>query len=305
MTRMSIRKVSQSPKAIETIKSALRKSQTFLKTDAILVLTCGKQPNQDSPGGRDRIIDYAKSHLKQFQFFIAESVFNLSGHKDIDLLSLEKLLLGFCDCVLIVLESQSTFSELGAFAIEDDLVKNMLVINDINFKDSTSFISLGPLAKVNKESRFGPVIHVDLKSILRAAPEISKRLSITEKKKKKRFHLGDFRKFQEAPAKVRMLFLLDMITFFQPLTHKEIISILTAYYGDQSFKVNLDLHLLNALGLTTTIEGYYMRPTDNQRLFFAYYGLNEISVRSDVVNHYHKYSRERVSVLKDKAGELL
>jgi len=123
-------------------------------------------------------------------------------------------------------------------------------------------------------------------------------LSITEKKKKKRFHLEDFRKFQKAPAKVRMLFLLDMITFFQPLTHKEIISILTAYYGDQSFKVNLDLHLLNALGLTTMTEGYYMRPTDNQRLFFAYYGLNEISVRSDVVNHYHKYSRERVSVLK-------
>jgi len=305
MAQTIIRKAPQPPKAVNAIKSVLVRSNTLLNTDATIILTCGKQPNIDYPGGRDNIIRYAKKYLKKFQFFMAEKVFELFGKTDIDLLSLEARLLDFCDCVLIVLESESTYAELGAFAIDKKLVKNMLVINNSDFEACSSFISLGPLAKINKISRFRPVIYTNLKSILRAVPELKQRLSKIEKKNRKRFPLKHFREFQKAPAKVRMLFLLDMITFFQPLKHKEIIEILKTYYGDHSFDIYLDLHLLNALGLTTMIEGYYMRPIDNQKLFFAYYGLNKVSVRSDVVNHYHKYSRERVSILKNKAGELL
>lgn len=306
MIQTAIKNNSQSPRAINAIKSAIVASKTYLKKDANLVLACGKKPNPNYPGGRDRILDYAKKHLDKFHFFIAESVFELFGkNDDIDLLKLEENLLDFCDCILVVLESESTYAELGAFAIKPKLAKNMLVINDLDFEESQSFISLGPLAKINKISRFRPVIYTDLKSILRVATELSQRLLKIEKKYNKRYNLKRFREFQKAPAKVRLLFLLDMITFFQPLTHKEIISILKTYYGDKKFKINLELHLLNALGLATTIEGYYIRPLDNQRLFFAYHGLNEISVRSDVINHYHKYSRERASILKRKVFELL
>lgn len=305
MIQTAIKNNSQPPRAINAIKSALAASKTYLKKDATLVLACGKKTNPNYPGGRDRILDYAKKHLDKFQFFIAESVFELFGKNDIDLLKLEENLLDFCDCVLVVLESESTYAELGAFSIKPKLAKNMLVINDLDFEESQSFISLGPLARINKISRFRPVIYTDLKSILRVSTELSQRLLKIEKKYNKRYDLKRFREFQKAPAKVRMLFLLDIITFFQPLTHKEIISILKIYYGDKKFKVNLELHLLNALCLATTIEGYYIRPLDKQRLFFAYHGLNEISVRSDVVNHYHKYSRERVSILKRKVCELL
>ena len=306
MAQATIRKASQPPKAVNAIKSVLGRSKTFLNTDATIVLACGKQPNPDYPGGRDHIIRYAEKHLKKFQFFIAEKIFELIGNTDIDLLLLEAHLLDFCDCILIVLESESTYAELGAFAIDEKLAENMLVINDSDFEACQSFISLGPLARINKISRFRPVIHTDLKSILRAVPDLERRLSKIEKKNMKSYPLTDFKEFQEeAPAKVRMLFLLDMITFFQPLKHKEIIELLKTYYGDHSFDIHLDLHLLNALGLTTMIEGYYLRPADNQRFFFAYHGLNEISVRSEVVNHYHKYSRERVSILKDRLGKLL
>lgn len=304
MAQATIRKASQPPKAVNAIKSVLGRSNTFLNTDATIVLACGKQPNPDCPGGRDHIIRYAKKHLKKFQFFVAEKVFELFGNTNIDLLTLEARLLDFCDCILIVLESESTYAELGAFAIDKKLAKNMLVINDSDFEASQSFISLGPLAKINKISLFRPVIYTDLKSILRAVPELEHRLSKIEKKSRKRFPLKDFGEFQEAPAKVRILFLLDMITFFQPLKYKEIIGLLETYYGDHSFDIHLDLHVLHALGLITMIEEYYMRLTDNQRFFFSYYGLNEISVRSIVVNHYHKYSIERVSILKDRLGEL-
>ncbi|MBL7106113.1 MAG: hypothetical protein ISS77_00710 [Phycisphaerae bacterium] len=304
MAQATIRRASQPPKAVNAIKSVLGRSNTLLNTDATIVLACGKQPNLDYPGGRDHIIKYAEKHLKKFQFFVAEKVFKSLGNTGIDLLTLEASLLDFCDCILIVLESESTYAELGAFAIDEKLAKNMLVINDSDFEACQSFISLGPLAKIDKISRFGPVIYTDLKTILRAVPELKHRLSKIEKKNRKRFPLKDFGEFQEAQAKIRILFLLDMITFFQPLKYKEIIGLLKTYYGNHSFDIHLDLHVLHALGLITMIKEYYMRPTDNQKFFFAYYGLNEISVRSDVVNHYHKYSTERVSILKDRLGEL-
>lgn len=306
MVQATISKASQPPKAVNAIKSVLGRSNTLLNADATIVLACGKQPNLDCPGGRDHIMRYAKKHLKKFQFFMAEKVFELFGKtNNIDLLSLEARLLDFCDCVLLVLESESTYAELGAFAIDKKLAKNMLVINDIDFEACPSFISLGPLAKINKVSLFRPVIYTNLKSILRAVPELKHRLSKIEKKNRKRFPLKHFREFQKAPAKVRMLFLLDLITFFQPLKHKEIIGLLKTYYGDHNFDIHLDLHLLNALSLAIMFEGYYMRPADNQRLFFDYQGLNEISVRSVVINHYHKYSRERATILKHKVVELV
>jgi len=307
MTQRTLGQKSQPPRAVEAIKSKLIQRLTFLKTDANLVLACGKRPSSDYPGGRDRILDYAKSHLGKFQFFIAEHVFDLLSDKDIDLLSIEGRLSNFCDCVLIVLESESTFAELGAFAMKEELVENLLVVNDSDYEASSSFISLGPLAKVNKVSRFKPVIHTDLKSILRAGTQLGERLSrIERKKKKERIDLSSGEKFQEVLPKIRMLFLLDLITFFQPITHKEIIDILVSYYGKQDFAVRLELHLLDALGLAQrSVDGLYFRPIDNQRLFFTYYGLNEVSVRSDVLNHYHKYSRRKVEILKSKVGGLI
>jgi hypothetical protein len=48
---------------------------TYLKADSILVFVCGATPNLLVPGARDRLVQYAQKHLKHFQFFMAEDVF--------------------------------------------------------------------------------------------------------------------------------------------------------------------------------------------------------------------------------------
>jgi hypothetical protein len=309
MVLSTVKQTPQPLRVVQYLKKVIESTNTFLKADSVLILACGRQPNPQSPGGRDRILDYAKKHLKTFQFFIAENIFGLQGGKDIDLLTLEEHLSSFCDCVLVVLESESAFAELGAFAIKKELVKIMLVINDISYKENNSFISLGPLAKINKKSKFKPVINVDLKSILRAVPELNARLLKIKRKNKKHFDISDAEGFSKVPSKVRMLFLLDMITFFQPISHAEIINILKAYYGNREFEIDVELNLLTALGLAIMEKGedckYFMRPVNNQDLSFVYIGLNERAVRANVINHYHKYARYRVALLRRKVGELL
>lgn len=234
---------------------------------------------------------------------MAEHVFDLlSKTEKANLLSVEERLSDFCDCLLIVLESESTYAELGAFAIKDELAEIMLVVNDRQFEGGESFISRGPLDKIDGLSRFGRTIYVDPACILRAAPEIRERLESVQPQKGKGYRVNDQEAFAKLKPKLRMLLLLDMISLFHPLKHKELIHILKHLFGDVRFDITLDLHMLSALGLVREIAGYYVRETTDRRLFFKYPGLKEMCVRADVINHYHKYSRTRIAALKSKVG---
>ena len=306
MKRAQLGKLAHPPDSLRKIKRCLSNGMTFLKSDTILVFVCGATPNPAFPGGRDRIMDYAKKHLKQFNFFIAEKFFEVfQNAEDIDLLSIEDQLSKYSDCIIIVLESESAFTELGAFAIKEDIAKMVLVVNSIDYEKSKSFISLGPISKINKISRFKPSIHTDLRSILTIAPELSKRLSTIERKYNKKTVLSDFEAFSSSSPKIKMYFLHDIITLFHPLTHSEIISILTNFYGDNEFKIHTELNLLIVLGFIQKIDDYFVKNTDERYLFFRFFGMDETSLRSEIINHYHKYAKHRTSILHKKINIVL
>jgi hypothetical protein len=291
-----------SPESLEILKSCVLKGQTYLTTNSVLVFACGARPNDSYPGGRDRIMDYAKIHLKKYNFFIAEKFFDLfQDGEGKDLLYLENQLAKYSDCIIIVLESESTFSELGAFAIKDDLAKIMLVINDKRFNTSKSFIKLGPLAKVDKISKFGPTIYTDIKSILSVAPSISSRLAKIEKKKISIIDIQTYDKFLKISPKIKIVFLLDIVSLFHPISHHELIFILKHIYGkSHSYEINVELGLLRALDLIEQIDGYYVRKLKDYVRFVRFYPINEVSLRSQIINHYHKYSKFRAEILRKK-----
>lgn len=291
------------PKVIDAFKSSMLAGYSYLKSDAKLILLCGKRPDKSKPGGRDLIYQYSKKHLKNFQFFKAESFFDIFiNHTNKDLLSLEDELANFSDCIIIILESESTFAELGAFAINDKIVKSLLVINDNGFKKSKSFIILGPIAKVNKKSQFKPVIHTNLKSILSIIPALKERLSKIESINNKKVEITTYDEFKSLDSKVKMLFILDLITIFHPITLKELIEILKYIYGDNDYEIDIELNMLEVLGLIKKLDLYFVRSTDDQQLFFKLVSFNEIKNRASIINHYHKYSRDKVSILRRKIG---
>ena len=292
------------PEALMSIKSCVENGYTYLTTNSVLVFACGARPNDSVPGGRDRIMDYAKKHLKKYNFFIAEKFFDLfQDGEGKDLLSLEDQLAEYSDCIIIVLESESAFAELGAFAIKDNLAKIMLVINDKKFNKSESFIIQGPLAKVDRVSKFGKTIYTDIKSILSIAPSISERLSKIEKKKISKIDIKSYENFSKISPKIKMVFLLDIVSLFHPISHQELISILKYIYGSgHSYDINVEISLLRALDLIEKIDDYYVRKSGDYSRFIRFYSTNEVFLRSQVINHYHKYAKFRASILRKKLG---
>jgi len=270
-----------------------------------VVFLCGAKPNLDAPCARDRILQYAKKHLSHFHFFMAEDVFStLPSSPEIDLVELEKRLTGYSDCIIIVLESESAYAELGAFTFQDELAKMVMVISDSQHKNSSSFISQGPVARIKKHSRFKPTIYVNLGSVLTAAQEVSKSLEQIDKKYNKREPLQSFEEFKSCTPKIRMLFLHDLISIYAPLSHNELIFILKEFYGDFKFDINVELSLLQALKRVKKIDGNFLVSSAGSTLFFDFRGANVIKIRVDIVNHYHKYFKVRTKALKKRCGVL-
>lgn len=286
-------------KILDSFKTVITSTQAFLKSSSIVVFVCGAKPDAKNPTGRDTLLSYAEKNLTQFQFLIAEKFFSYYQNSGkLDLLTIENQLAKFSDCIIIVLESSSTFAELGAFTNIKNLAKIILVVNDSRYKGVDSFITMGPLAKVNAISKFRPVIYANMESILIAAEDISQRLSTIERKRNSNVDISDYDKFANRDTKSKTLFLLDLIALFCPVSRLELIEILKWIYGDHNIDIHLELGLLAAFGLVGIDDDLYFRKRGDARLFFSLRGLNVVRFRSDIVNSYYKYSRSRLDILK-------
>lgn len=98
-----------------------------------------------------------------------------------------------------------------------------------------------------------------------------------------------------------MAFLLDVLWLLHPLSYQELISVLKEIYGpDNNYDINIELSLLRALDLIERIEDYYLRKTGDYRRFVKFYSINEISLRAQIINHYHKYANFKASILRKR-----
>jgi hypothetical protein len=292
-------------KIISQFKTALKSGNTFLKSESLIVFTCGKKPNVDSPTARDRIIQYSCKHFPGFHFFKAEDFFNYFAstgdeENNLDLLSIENKLADYTDCIIIVLESPSAIAELGAFANHEKLTPLLLVINDEKFIGEDSFINLGPIAKVNKKSKFKPVIHTNLDSILECIGDISKRLEKIERKYGKKVDLSTYIKFREASPKTRVFFLADIIGMLEPIKVDEVIDFLRVIYEENLVKIKFEIGVLKTLDIIDDMDGFLFMKSNDKRGFYDFKFLDTLGIKSSILNHYHKYFEDRVKVLKNR-----
>jgi len=289
-------------KALSQYKRCISIGNTLLRNDSVLIFTCGEKPNKNIQGKRALLMDYAKSNLKEYNFFIAEKIFDVfQGDSKTDWLSIEEELAKYSDCIIIILETESTFAELGAFMMKDSLSKIVLVVNDMKYSNSESFIKLGPLRKLETNSKFKPVVNAKYKNFGRCFSEIKNRLKTIKRENNRTIEIRNFNEFDSLSPKTKLLFLLDIISLFSPISYKELINILKFLFGENhSYDIKLILSLQRALDLIVFDSGWYMRSGKDPKLFFSYRGLNISVFKSNVLNNYFKYSKNRVVKLRNR-----
>lgn len=123
------------------------------REDVQFVFLCGANIETGKPSKRrEHLLDFSSKQLPYTKFFLAESIFDVlkAGRHKENILDVENELSKFADHIIIVLESESAFCELGAFASSHELRKKIIVINDLGLKESQSFINLGPIKAIEE-----------------------------------------------------------------------------------------------------------------------------------------------------------
>lgn len=285
-------------RSLSKLKTCIENRETRLRLNSLLVLVCGAKCNPDRPTARSTFLRYAKKHLQEYRFFEAEQVLNvLARTRKTDLLSLEGEFAGYSDCIIIIVESAGAIAELGAFAMEDKVARNVLAINSETCRDPDSFISLGPIRKLDRKSFFRPVLHTNLEHVLDVATGIEERLKKIHRSNRERVDVSSFSKFENCPPKHRMLFLYDCISMLCPVSFPELIGFLRFLYGNKGYQIKVDLGMLEALALVTKTEGLFLSTWPSGGLFLDWVGLDTTSLRSDIIRFYQKRDRTRLAYL--------
>ncbi len=137
------------------------------------VFLCGKRKSSN----RNLLRDYFAKQHPHLLVFYAENVWDhIAGREGANALKMEDELARFADIVIILVESPGTFTELGAFSLNDYLRVKLLPILDRSYQGEASFINTGPIALINKDSRYREAIFADFRTLLRSADEIDRRL---------------------------------------------------------------------------------------------------------------------------------
>lgn len=281
------------------VKSRLSSGGVFLRSDAIIVFVCGAQTSKSGPKvARDVFLEYASQHLKKYRFFRAEEVFDPFLEKsDKDLLTLEDALAKYSDCIMLICESESTFAELGAFVIKEDLVKQVLIINSRNFFGVKSFINEGPIKRADKKSTFRPAIYTRLDAILTSAPDIAERLGRIERHNRKKIDLNSKEKSKDM-SRYRLMLTADIVRMFSPIKTSELVDILNSIYGNIHTQFELELALLCGLKIIEKNGDWLTNGENNTEFFFFYTPIDQSLLRASIVRYYFRNDRARLSLLK-------
>lgn len=115
------------------------------------IFLCGAETNKKA-SIRDLLNVEFKKDAKfnaVYPEYIFASLYGKGGH---NLLELEDELANYVDIIILPLEGIGTYCELGAFAVNRNLLPKIILLNDRQYEKSKSFINLGPVDLIKKHN---------------------------------------------------------------------------------------------------------------------------------------------------------
>lgn len=131
---------------LSKFRSSLEVSPPSLSKSKLLIFLCGASVGNLPSPRRQAVQKYIHSISDSHIVLYAEGIFSelvRHGHKK-NILDLEHEISDIADRIVIILESESTFCELGAFSGQK-LRQKLVVVNSLYHKSTQSFINQGPI----------------------------------------------------------------------------------------------------------------------------------------------------------------
>lgn len=271
-----------------------------------LIFLCGANQSENVPSERRAAVKKFIGAISPTNTVIyAEGIFNeiaKFGHQS-NALDVEHEISEIADKIIIILESESAFCELGAFA-HKALREKLIIINNSQFKDSKSFINTGPIAAALEAK--APVIwykmsdngHIRRDGIGATFTELRKAL---EHAPTRVAHIP-FSKLSELGLnKASLYFVHDIVLFTGPVRLEELITILkiifprTAKKNFESLKSILGILREGQLLKTKKVGDKWVYQATSTDTFLRY-SKNVSGMRAAFREHHFKNEPERYNL---------
>lgn len=241
-----------------------------------LLFLCGGNKDQDTPSERRlAITNFINHHFSDVYVIYAEKIYNelLKTDKSYNLYDLETDISQISDFILIVLEGEGSFCELGAFS-HSDLRDKVYVINDLKHSKSQSFVNLGPISILERKSSvfYYPMNHdgrANLDRIGDTFPRLHETLKSKSNSKTTKFDEQKLAPSQKI-TKHKTLFLHDLIFFCGKTSYKDLISLIQKIFGPDDYRLPKKIiAILIGLQLIKRDDNgnFYSR---NEKTFFSF-----------------------------------
>jgi len=272
------------------------------------VFLCGANNSDGEPSARRKeLIKFAEKDLTNCHFFLAELIFKELSEDDTspldNLLDIESELSALADYILIVLESYSSFTELGAFSYSTELRSKLIVVNNTKYIKEKSFINMGPIKAITEVNKSGHFMHYKMNESSEAIdradgigaifPDLYDLLVKPERKQSR-----TLKKDELNPAtnfnKDSIRFIHDIVFTCGSITLNELIDVLVEIFGNNySFKKHAQKHLgvLKAINIINRANGYHY---SLQRQYYLKYGFDIESLSSTFKTFFLKNNPERI-----------
>lgn len=259
--------------------AALQTSPPSLSKAKLLIFLCGASVDSLPSPRRQAVQKYIHSISASHTVLYAEGIFSeLVRHgQRKNILDLEHEISEIADRILIILESESAFCELGAFSAHS-LRQKLVVVNSTHHKATESFINHGPIAAT--EEAKGAVLWYpmvsspkkDLDGIGAIYPQLKELL--THKAPR-----GERISFETLSAlsmsKYSLYFVHDLVLLSGPVSYEELVAILKLLFPlARSFDpLKSLLGVLKESGLVRSyqIDGKWVVRASHPEFFLKYW----------------------------------
>lgn len=276
----------------------------------VFLFLCGKEfdvgSQENSTSNRVLVKNFYKNIGRDDVFCIfAEDLWSNQVIPNLDLLSFEDFLAELSDYIVLFIESFGTACELGAFAMRDELLKKLIVLEFEEFKGVESFINDGPVKKVlNNHS--SNVFYVQEQAIFSNSDLYDLLISLGKKKK-----AVINTKEQSVKLNSFLIEIIELISLLGPINSKDLVNMYKEIKGFNSFNFSLEqvnnkerkgskvnvqniLNLLCMAGIIKNINNYYsLEKKHFSYIKFMFELTNEefYSIRATLLSRIYKYDK--------------
>lgn len=280
-----------SKQIVEFLKPSIQRIVYLIPKNRFIFL-CGSAKKE---AARYVFMNYVLKHHIEYIPILAENFFGMEDDGIVDLLSVENEIADISDCVLVFLESESCFAELGAFS-NTNICKKMLVVNQKKYSESPSFINLGPIAKVTRESDFENPVICNFSSSLQVADTILQRIEKGTPQKRKRIERLSSGDFSITNSQLKLSFILEILSLATPIKKKELVNICKAILKFDSKVMNSYIKFILTAELFEEVDCFLIPKRLREGILDTVSIYDKSKCRAKVLRYYKKFDPTRMSI---------